>query len=192
MNNIVFFNYHGKELRTVEQKGELWWVLADVCRVLELSNPRITAERLDDDERRKFDLPRQGETWLVNESGLYSVILRSDKPQAKPFRRWITHEVIPSIRRTGCYRMPTKPASEKYWYGERVLTVADVADMLGMNIRTAQNYINNSFRDGLDRFTLRGDSLRRYKWQNGMESSCVNSITLIRAEVFYDLKNRIG
>ncbi|MCD7731692.1 MAG: hypothetical protein LUI05_09405 [Oscillospiraceae bacterium] len=107
MNDLVCFDYDGKNIRTIERDGQLWWVLADICRVLEISNTRITAERLDDDERRKLNLHRQGETWCINESGLYSVILRSDKPQAKPFRRWVTHEVLPSIRNFGSYSPET-------------------------------------------------------------------------------------
>ena len=87
------------------------WVLADVCRVLDLSNPSKVAERLDDDEKMTLTLgdghsgQRGGaqKAIIINESGLYSVILRSDKPQAKAFKRWITHEVLPSIRKTGGY-----------------------------------------------------------------------------------------
>ena len=101
MNELTTWNYENTEIRTIEKDGETWWALVDICNVLELTNSRMVAERLDEDERRKFNLPRQGETWFMSESGLYSVILRSDKPQAKPFRRWITHEVIPAIRRTG-------------------------------------------------------------------------------------------
>lgn len=71
--------------------------------MLSLSNPRSVADRLDEDERRKLDLPRQGETWFINESGLYSVILRSDKKEAKPFRKWVTSQVLPAIRKTGQY-----------------------------------------------------------------------------------------
>ena len=103
MNNIDVWKYNDTTIRTIAVKNEIWWVLKDVCDVLELSNSRIVADRLDEDERRKFDLPRQGETWFINESGLYNVILRSDKPQAKPFKRWITHEVLPSIRQIGSY-----------------------------------------------------------------------------------------
>lgn len=103
MNELQVFNYESIEVRTVLYDGEPWFCLVDVCRVLGLSNPRSVAERLDEDERRKFDLPRQGETWFINESGLYTVILRSDKPEAKPFRRWVTSKVLPSIRKTGGY-----------------------------------------------------------------------------------------
>lgn len=68
-----------------------------------MSNSRIVADRLDEDERRKLDLPRQGETWFVTESGLYAVVIRSDKPSAKKFRKWVTSEVLPSIRKHGVY-----------------------------------------------------------------------------------------
>lgn len=72
---------------------------ADVCRALELANTSITLERLDDGERSKFNLGRQGDTWCVNEPGLYSLVLSSKIPSAKKFRHWATSEVLPSIRR---------------------------------------------------------------------------------------------
>lgn len=103
MSNLKIYKYGSSELRTIEKDGGLWWVLKDVCDVLGLSNPTMIASRLDEDERAKFDLGRQGETNIINESGLYNVILRSDKPQAKNFKRWVTHEVLPSIRRHGAY-----------------------------------------------------------------------------------------
>lgn len=112
MNNIDVWKYNDTTIRTIAVKNEIWWVLKDVCDVLELSNSRIVADRLDEDERRKFDLPRQGETWFINESGLYSVILRSDKPQAKSFKRWVTHEALPSIRQTGSYSTLQAPVSD--------------------------------------------------------------------------------
>lgn len=102
-NKIMTFNYEANKVRTIENNGEPWFVLKDVCKVLELSNPTVVAQRLDDDERTKLNLGRQGETLIINESGLYSVILRSDKPQSKQFRKWVTGEVLPSIRKTGSY-----------------------------------------------------------------------------------------
>lgn len=106
MNELQIFHYNDNEVRTVQIDGEPWWVLKDVCDVLELSNPSRVAERLEDDERSNFKLGRQGEAIIINESGLYNVILRSDKPQAKPFRKWVTNEVLPSIRKTGGYQLP--------------------------------------------------------------------------------------
>lgn len=133
MNRLQVFNYQSQQLRTAEQDGQIWWVLTDVCRILDLSNPRAVAERLDEDERCKLDLPRQGKTWAINESGLYAVILRSDKPEAKPFRKWVTAEVLPTIRRTGAYSVTTPPVSPQ----DKVLELmeelmqarAEIADM---------------------------------------------------------------
>lgn len=105
MNKIKIWNYDNLEIRTIEKDGEPWWVLSDVCKVLGLSNPSKVAQRLDEDERSNFELGRQGTAIIINESGLYSVILRSDKPEAKPFRKWVTSEVLPSIRKTGSYQI---------------------------------------------------------------------------------------
>lgn len=99
----IFENKEFGNIRVVEKDGQPWWVLKDVCDALGLSNPSMIATRLDDDERAKFNLGRQGEANIISESGLYAVILRSDKPNAQKFRKWITSEVIPSIRRHGAY-----------------------------------------------------------------------------------------
>lgn len=104
-NELQTFAFQGVDVRTVLRDGIVWWVLRDVCDALNLTNPSVVAERLDDDERAKFDLGRQGETNIVNESGLYNVILRSDKPEAKTFKRWVTSEVLPSIRKNGVYAL---------------------------------------------------------------------------------------
>ena len=99
----IFQNSEFGAIRTVTLDDEPMFCLADVCKALELSNSRVVSARLDDDERRKLELPRQGETWFITESGLYAVILRSDKPNAKKFRKWVTSEVLPSIRKNGGY-----------------------------------------------------------------------------------------
>ena len=93
------------DVRATVIDGEPWFVAADVCNVLDLSNPTIAVSRLDEDERAKFNLGRQGDATIVNEPGLYTLVLGSRKPEAKAFKRWITHDVIPSIRKTGSYTM---------------------------------------------------------------------------------------
>lgn len=100
MNDLQIFNYNGAQVRTVEKNGEPWFVLKDVCDVLGIVNVTQAAARLDEDERSMFNIGRQGEVNIISESGLYNVILRSDKPEAKPFRKWVTSEVLPSIRKT--------------------------------------------------------------------------------------------
>lgn len=111
MNNLQVFNYNGNEVRTIQKDGEPWWVLKDVCGILGISKYRDTASRLDEDERGSVRVDTPGgeqEMTVVNESGLYNVILRSDKPEAKPFRKWVTSEVLPSIRKHGAYMTPQK------------------------------------------------------------------------------------
>lgn len=109
MNELQIFNYNDNQIRTVEKEDGLWWVLADVCEVLELTSPHKIADRLDDDEKGRNQIPTPGgiqEMTIVNESGLYNVILRSDKAEAKKFKRWVTHEVLPNIRKHGAYMTP--------------------------------------------------------------------------------------
>lgn len=106
MNDLQIFNYNGNKVRTIQKDGEPWWVLKDVCEVLGLSSPHKVFDRLDEDEKGRNQIPTHGgeqEMTVVNESGLYNVILRSDKPEAKPFRKWVTSEVLPSIRKNGGY-----------------------------------------------------------------------------------------
>lgn len=110
MNNLQIFVYSGEQLRTVQRDDGLWWVLRDVCRVLNIGNVTDTKKRLDPDEVDLTDLidsmGRVQATTIINEPGLYAVILRSDKPEAKQFKRWVTHDVLPSIRKTGAYGVP--------------------------------------------------------------------------------------
>lgn len=117
-NAIIAFDFEEKPVRTVERKGEPWFVLNDVCRVLEINNVGMVAQRLDDDEKDDISLTdgiRHREMIIVSEGGLYSVILRAKGAAtagtpAWRFRRWVTHDVLPNIRRHGFYgqRNPTK------------------------------------------------------------------------------------
>ena len=103
-NEIQQFDFKGASLRTLTDKaGEPWFVAKDVCDILGHSNVSMALDRLDDDERSKFNLGRQGETNIVNEAGLYVLVLSSRKPEAHEFKRWVTHEVLPSIRKHGGY-----------------------------------------------------------------------------------------
>lgn len=97
-------------VRTVFRDGEPWFVAADVCRALEVKNARDAVARLDDDEKNTVVLTdgNRGNpnVTIVNEPGLYTLVLGSRKPEAKAFKRWITHEVIPTIRKHGGYLTP--------------------------------------------------------------------------------------
>ena len=105
MNELQIFNSEEfGEIRTITKDDEPWFVASDICRSLDLSNPTMAMQRIDDDEKSKFNLGLSGgETNCVNEYGLYSLVLASRKREAKDFKRWITHEVLPSIRKNGGY-----------------------------------------------------------------------------------------
>ena len=111
MTKIQVFEYQSNKVRTVDMDGAPWFVLKDVCEVLGLGNSRMVSDRLDEDEKGVSKIDTLGgvqNVTIINESGLYNVILRSDKPEAKPFRKWVTSEVLPSIRKHGAYMTPQK------------------------------------------------------------------------------------
>ena len=129
MNDLQIFNYRDSVLRTIERDGELWWVLKDVCDVLGITKTADVASRLDSDEVGKIDLVDSGgrkqEMTIINEPGLYNAILRSSKPEAKDFKRWVTHEVLPSIRRTGAYTSPAMTPAQLLAAQAQVLIVME-------------------------------------------------------------------
>ena len=110
MNEIkIFENEQFGQIRTINKDGEPWFAIVDVCKALELSDTSKAAERLDGDELTRIKFVSGGQTremFFANESGLYSLVLGSRKPEARQFKRWITHEVIPAIRKHGMYATP--------------------------------------------------------------------------------------
>ena len=108
----IFSKENLGSVRTIFANNEVWFCAKDVCGILEIKNVTQAVQRLDEDERSMFNIGRQGNTNFINESGLYTLILRSDKKEAKPFRKWITSEVIPTIRKTGKYEEKKKPLTQ--------------------------------------------------------------------------------
>jgi prophage antirepressor-like protein len=107
MNQLVAFSFESNHVRVVlDANMEPWFVAADVCSALELPETHKAIARLDDDEKGRNSIPTPGgsqEMSVVNESGLFNLVLGSRKPEAKRFKRWVTHEVLPSIRKTGSF-----------------------------------------------------------------------------------------
>jgi anti-repressor protein len=105
--------FEGNDVRRVMIEGDPWWVAADICRVLGLGNPTEALRPLDQDEKMGLRINEGGSlSNIVNEPGLYSLIIRSRKPEAKKFKRWITHEILPSIRKTGAYTVKKKTGAQ--------------------------------------------------------------------------------
>ena len=104
MNELQIFNSEEfGEIRTVTVNDEVWFVAKDVCEALKHTNTTVAMQMLEEDERTKLSLGRAGETNCINESGLYTLIIKSNLPKAKKFRKWVTGEVLPSIRKNGGY-----------------------------------------------------------------------------------------
>ena len=109
LQKVFNFNPANQQIRVEVIDNEAWFVAKDVCEVLGHTNPSVAVQLLDEDERTKKSLGRDFQrigndiTWLVNESGLYNLIFRSNKPKARAFRKWVTSEVLPTIRKTGKY-----------------------------------------------------------------------------------------
>lgn len=113
----IFENEEFGRIRTVMIDNEPWFVLTDICKILKINNSRMVANRLDENELMSVKLTSGGQRrdmTVISESGLYAVILRSDKPHAKAFRKWVTSEVLPTIRRTGGYVADEEKFAETY------------------------------------------------------------------------------
>ena len=135
-NEMQKFDFKGASLRTLtDEAGEPWFVAKDVCDILELTNPAVALQSLDDDEKTNLS---NSYVWsepgrrplIISEPGLYRLVMRSRKPEAKEFQRWVTHEVLPSIRRTGGY-IPTTDADDD-------MTILAKAVMIGQRTMEAQ------------------------------------------------------
>lgn len=134
-NEIQRFEFKGAALRTLtDENGEPWFVAKDVCDVLELSNVGQALARLDDDEKSSITLndgtPGNPNKAIVSESGLYALVLASRKPEAHEFKRWVTHEVLPQIRKTGGY-IPTTDVDDD-------MTILAKAVMIGQRTMEEQ------------------------------------------------------
>lgn len=117
MNKITPFDYGGQKVRTVVIDGEPWFVLADLCKVLDVRNVKDVRDRLPDGVDQTYPIQdgvgRTQQTTIVNEPGMYEVVIRSDKPEAVTFRRWITSDVLPQIRKTGSYGRTELPSKSE-------------------------------------------------------------------------------
>lgn len=155
MSNITPFSYEDHEVRVLDINGEPWFVLADLCKVLALSNPAVVAKRLDEADVSRTYISSSGQRramTIITESGMYDLVVRSDSPAAKPFRRWVTHEVLPAIRRTGAYAITSPvPQPDLSELSPRNLAyLSELAKGLEAAVKHAEK--NQRKADGYDQF----------------------------------------
>lgn len=199
MNELQIFNNEDfGEIRTVTIDNDPWFVASDICKALDIANTTQAMQRLDDDEKSMLNIGLSGgATNCVNEYGLYSLVLASRKKEAKDFKRWITHEVLPSIRKTGSYGKPLTTleqikliAQGNMELGERVDKVEDKLSNLendtplyGCEIDEVQKHVrkkgvevlggkgSEAYRDGSVRSQVYSDIYNQLKREYGCVSS---------------------
>lgn len=136
-NSIVPFEYDSHQIRSITIEDQPYFIAQDVCDVLAIVNGKdIVRRQLDEDEKLKRQIVASGqnrETWLVNESGLYTLIMRSNKPEAKAFRKWVTSEVLPALRKTGSYYIP-HPYDEAIKLAKQAIELAGSQNKLGKRL----------------------------------------------------------
>lgn len=147
-NSLQVFDYNGSAVRTVNKDNEIWFVAKDVCDVLELGNITEALRNLDDDELSSEILKSgsQGrEMRLINEAGLYALVFRSNKPEAKVFSRWVRHDVLPAIRRTGSYRIQNKQEVSASDAVNAAKTIFETAGIIGNQAALALDKVYRSY-----------------------------------------------
>lgn len=189
MNEIKIFNSaEFGQVRTATVNEEPMFCLADVCKSLGVSNTTDVSKRLDDDERTRLNLGRQGSAWFITESGLYAVILRSDKPNAKKFRKWVTGDVLPQIRKTGSYQKPMTT-------DEKIQLLAQGNTELDQKIENVKNDLED-FKQNLPLLGIECQKITRAKNSRvvpllGGKNSNAYKDKSLRGKVYSDIQREI-
>lgn len=200
MNKVTIFKYEENKLvRTMNVSGEPWFVLKDVCDVLGLSTPARVAERLDSDEVSQAHLidsmGRSQKMTIISESGLYNVILRSDKPEAKPFRKWVTAVVLPSIRKNGGYIAGQEELSPQELMAKALLVAQKTLTDRDVRIKelTAQNQIMQPKAEYFDELVARNllTNFRETAKELGIKEKDFIGWLLDHRYVYRDQKNKL-
>lgn len=200
MDKVTIFKYEeNKPVRIMNINGEPWFVLKDVCEVLGLSTPARVAERLDSDEVSQAHLidsmGRSQEMTIISESGLYNVILRSDKPEAKPFRKWVTAVVLPSIRKNGGYIAGQEELSPQELMAKALLVAQKTLTDRDARIKelTAQNQIMQPKAEYFDELVARNllTNFRETAKELGIKEKDFIGWLLDHKYVYRDQKNKL-
>lgn len=206
MNDLqIFENERFGRVRTIEQNGEPWFIARDVCECLSIGKYRDAVSRLEEDERGsvEVDTPggKQGMT-AINEYGLYNLILSSRKPEAKEFKRWITHEVIPAIRKTGGYIAGTENLSDDEIMAKALLIGKRTIEQQQLRIQnleiknselTVSNTVMRPKADYFDELVDRNllTNFRETAKQLGIGQKAFVNFLLVKKYVYRDKKGKL-
>ena len=199
MNKVTIFKYEESKLvRTLNLNGEPWFVLRDVCEVLGLGNSRMVADRLDEDEKGVSQILTPGgmqKLPIINESGLYSLVLSSKLPKAKQFRRWVTSEVLPSIRKNGGYIAGQEELSPQELMAKALLVAQKTLTDRDARIKelTAQNQIMQPKAEYFDELVARNllTNFRETAKELGIKEKDFVGWLLEHKYIYRDQKNKL-
>ena len=193
-NEIQRFDFRGASLRTLtDEEGEPWFVLKDCMSILDLGNPTETVKMFDDDEFSTTEvidsIGRRQQAYIISEPGLYRLVMRSRKPEAKEFQRWVTHEVLPQIRRTGGYIPTSESDSDEDIMARAVLVARKTIERKNQQIASQQSRIvelepKARFADSVaasDGTCLVGELAKMLR-QNGMDIGQNRLFRLLQAD----------
>lgn len=207
VTKVIPFSYQDHQVRTMQIDDQPYFTAIDVCETLGIKNSSDALKRLDDDEKRavprlNLGITGSGSVWLVNESGLYALILRSNKPEAKAFRKWITSEVLPTLRKTGAYAIgQTKEQTELQHMLDRCVALMGsqnkVADQTQTSAATLINVKEGHWaKISPDMFHhLYGEFKRILSGSIGLDAKTIHLLMQVddkevRLSLFEQLKNR--
>lgn len=205
----IFSNSEFGEIRTVTVNDEVWFVAKDVCEALKHTNTTVAMQMLEEDERTKLSLGRAGETNCINESGLYTLIIKSNLPKAKRFRKWVTSEVLPSIRKTGSYSKPLTTSEQIRLLAQgnteltervdkvedKITSIEEETPLYGCEIEEVQKHVrkkgievlggkdSNAYKDGGIRGSVYSDIYKQLKREFG----CVATYKSIKRKYLADV-----
>ena len=193
-NEIRKFDFRGASLRTLtDEAGEPWFVLKDCMSILDLGNPTETVKMFDDDEFSTTEvidsIGRRQQAYIISEPGLYRLVMRSRKPEAKEFRRWVTHKVLPQIRKTGGYIPTSESDSDEDIMARAVLVAQKTIKQKNQQIASQQSRIvelepKARFADAVaasDGTCLVGELAKMLR-QNGMDIGQNRLFRLLQAD----------
>lgn len=213
MDIKVFEKQEFGQVRVINKGGEPWFVAKDICEILDHKNPSVAIQMLEEDERTKLSLGRQGPTNVVNESGLYTLIIKSNKPEAKKFRKWVTSEVLPSIRKYEMYmtdnllertlddpdflidllqkykqereeKLALKKQNELLIHAEKLYTSTEIAKELGFTSAAA---FNRDLEQKRIQYKVNGTWVLTYEYSNKGYTSIKEQV-LDNGKIIYDRK----
>lgn len=185
----IFNNSEFGEIRTITKDNEPMFCLIDICKALEIKNATDVAKRLDEDELTRLNLgSRAGETNFITESGLYAVILRSDKPNAKKFRKWVTSEILPSIRKTGSYNVPKSTSGQIQLLAQGYTELEEAVNSIKEDV--------TELKDNVPLYGCEIDEVQKHVRRKGIEvlgskDSEAYKDSSIRGQVYSDIYNQL-